>query len=404
MLETIREYAQERLEESGETEGARQRHLDFFLELAEQGNPGLQRGSHEAQWLDRWRASTTISARRSTGAVPPPVAEAGLRIVTALWELWFSHGHFLEGSCWMTAFLEADAGAPVRIRGRALLKAGYANSNLCELVRATAFFGEGLALYRALDDDANVADALRGLGRVADAQGEHEAAVDLLEESLALSRSADDLNGSSWSLIFLGTAIHHTGAFNRAEAVLQEGVASARSLGRESVLARGLMRLGSAAHALGDHERAVALSEQAVAMSRPLGSRLIWGDALCTLGWIAVHQHDLERACARFTESLALNRGSGAAQVVATALEGWSAVAVGLGRTADAVRCLGAIAAFREATGALLPRPEQARHDQTLLAARGALSEAAFAAEWSAGRMMSLDQATACALDVSGPA
>src|SRR5688572_1998112 len=105
-------------------------------------------------------------------------------MVEALWEFWFARGHLLEGSQWTAAMLEASAGASVPARAGALTRAGYLALNLGDLKRAAETFDESLELYRELDIGWRVADALRGLGRVRDAQGQHALAVDLFEESL----------------------------------------------------------------------------------------------------------------------------------------------------------------------------------------------------------------------------
>jgi hypothetical protein len=163
------------------------------------------------------------------------------------------------------------------------------------------------------------------------------------------------------------------------------------------------MYLGNVAHTLGDDVRATALSDQAVVLFGPLGSRLRAGRAFVTLGWVALRQHDPGRAATCFAESLNRSRDSGATRAIAEALEGWSAVAVHQGRAADAARCFGAISAFREATGAPLPRPERARHDQTVVAARSALGETGYEAAWTEGRAMTLEQAVAYALEAAVP-
>ena len=112
-----------------------------------------------------------------------------------------------------------------------------------------------------------------------------------------------------------------------------------------------------------------------------------------------MRQNDNERAGAYFAESLRLSRWSGAAWAVARTIEGVSAVAVAQGRAMDAVRCLGAVAVFRETTGTLVARSERARHDHTVQTALDAIGELAFATAWEEGRAMSLEQAIAYALE-----
>jgi predicted ATPase len=163
MLETIREYALERLEASGEAEAVRRQHTDYYLALAEAAAPQLH-GAEQRAWLDRLDAEhDNLRAALAWSQTVPSGAGVGLRLAGALSVFWFVHGHVSEGRKWLAVVLVREAGT-LAARAKALIGAGYLAGFQEDNVAAHTHFEESLALFRKVGDKAGIAAALRGLG------------------------------------------------------------------------------------------------------------------------------------------------------------------------------------------------------------------------------------------------
>jgi predicted ATPase/class 3 adenylate cyclase len=350
--ETVRQYARDRLLEAGEAATVRERHLEFFLNWAEQG-PDWERIETEHDNL-RTALAWTVAQRQG---------EVGLRLCDALWWFWFVRGYLGEGREHLTGML-ALPGAEARTAARA--------------------------------------NALQSAGMLARRQGDYGAARALLEESLAIRRELGDKGGIASALGSLGWAAHDQGDQGAARALFGESLAIDRELGDKGALS--LMGLGCVAREQGEYGAARALLEESLAIFREVG----WGHgiavSLTNLGLAAREQADYGAARALFQESLAIEREAGHKSRIVRDLEGLAAVAVAQAQPARAARLFGAAEGLRDATGSALPASERAEHDRCVPAVRTALGEAAFAAAWAEGRAMSLEQSIDCALQaVPGP-
>lgn len=195
MLETIREYALERLHESGEKEVIHKRHARFYLHLVEMAEPGYFGGN----WTDLIARLDIVhdnfrAALQS--ALTAGEEELALRLAAALAWFWYDHGHLSEGRRWLAIALSGAPSAPSIVRAKALIGAGALAHRQYDLVSARKHLEAGLQLSRRLGDDWNTALALINLGLVIHDQGDYVLARRLHEESLALSRSADNAWGS----------------------------------------------------------------------------------------------------------------------------------------------------------------------------------------------------------------
>jgi predicted ATPase/transcriptional regulator with XRE-family HTH domain len=353
LLETVRQYAAERLTAAGEARAARARHAAWCLALAEAAAPH-QTGPEQAAWLERLAVEhdnfRTALARCLADARG---AAAGLRLGSLLAWLWEVRGHHAEGRRWLTALLARSGAAPPDVRATALNLAGWLTRDQGDYDAAVRLHEESLALWRQLDDAAGVAASLNHLGVVADARGEPARAWALYEESLALRRTLGDRRAVANSLMNLGIAARQRGEPERAAALFEESLAARRALGDSRGVARGLLNLGH--------------------VHRDQGSP--------------------DRAAARYRASLALYRGLQDRLGAARCLEGLATVAAARGDAGRAARLGGAAAAMREAVGVPPSPAGRAAVDQTVEAARAALGHAAFAAAWAAGRGTPLEQA-----------
>ena len=194
LLETVKQYAEERLTEIGAGKEVFGRHQQYFLELAEHTAP-LLRGPEQGVWLahletehDNLRVALAWCEQQAEEA------EAGLRLAGALWQFWNTRGHLLEGRQWLKRALEKtkqDATEPEASMARALAlnRAGRLAYSQSDYVAARTLFEESLTIRRRLGDQKKVANSLDLLGEVAESQGDYTTARTLHEESLTIRRT-----------------------------------------------------------------------------------------------------------------------------------------------------------------------------------------------------------------------
>jgi predicted ATPase len=398
LLETVRQYARDRLLEAGEA-AVRERHRDWFLALAEQGMVGANERAWP-DWLDRLerehdnlRAALAWSGAEGQG-------EAGLRLGGALGGFWLVRGYWTEGREHLAGLL-ALPGAEARTaaRAKALREAGILASHQGDYGEAWAHLEESRAIYRELGDKEGIANSLFWQAHLARRQGDYGAARALFEENLATYRELGNKEGIHSSLQGLGEVALSQGDYGAARALHEETLAMSRELGNKSGIAWSLYHLGSVVHAQGDYGAARALLEESLAICRELGNKRAIAWSLGQLGMVARRQGDLGPARAHLEESLAICRELGDKLESARGLEELAAVAVTQGQHERVARLFGAAAGIREAMRAPLPPAERAEHDRSVAAVRTALGEEAFAAAWAEGRAMSLEEAVSHALE-----
>jgi predicted ATPase/class 3 adenylate cyclase/Tfp pilus assembly protein PilF len=403
MLETIREYALERLEASGEARLLRQYHAGYYLTLAGRAEPELRAGPQQVAWLDRLeqehgnlRAALTWSLERGEG-------EIALLLSSALWRFWYWHSHLSEGSHWLGLALAATRSDKemATVRVRVLNGAGNLASARGDYEQARALLEEGLALGReqGMASKADLAPLLNTLGTVTVNQGDYQRAQMFYEECLALQREWGDQVGIAHVLNNLGVVVSNQGDYEQAQTFLEESLARFRELGIKWGIAYALGNLGRAALCLGDYARATTQIEESLALCQELGDRDGVAECLARLGGVAAAQSDAERAVALYRESLSLYQQVGDKPGVAECLKELAKVTGKLGQPVHAVRLFGAAEALREALkGSLLP-DERISYERSVAEARARLDETTFAAAWAEGRAMTLEQAILFALD-----
>ena len=437
LLETVRQYGQQRLAASGRAGAVRDRHLAHFLALAEEAEPALK-GADQATWLDRLEAEHDNLRAALGWAQEAGATEVGLRLAGALWRFWLMRGHFHEGRTWLEGALAGAEGAAPNVRAEALQGAGvlaaeqgdYGRaaasftgslalrremgdrrgsartlSNLGivayeqgEYGRAAALHEEALALCRELGDKRGLALALGNLGLVVLEQGEYERAVALQEESLALDRELGDTHSIGVALCNLGWAVLEQGEYGRAAALFTESLALCRELGNTYGSATALSNLGLVALEQGEYGRATALHEEALTLCRKLGDRRGNAIALGNLGLVALEQGDHGLAAALLKESLVLRRELGEKRGIAVSLHNLGMLAHLEGASLLSARLLAAASALRAAMGTPLNPKEGPRYTQAVAALRAALGEDGCAVAWAEGEALRLEEAVALGL------
>ncbi len=391
LLEPIRHYARQKLEESEEAEVVRRWHAEFFLALAEEAEPKL-RGPEQGRWLDRLepehdnlRAALDWSAERR--------AESGLRLCAALWQFWYVRGFLSEGRRRLEEGIARYPAAPAKVRAKAFDGAGWLAQAQGDYESARALYEEQLELSHALEDEGGIARSLGNLGSVALSQGEHERATGLLRKSLALHRKLGSQEETITVLLDLGASASSQGDLAQAIVWFQEGLAFCREFGDKFGAAASLGNLGKATLLQGDHERATTLLAESLALFRELGDRLDIAVALIHLGFAALSHGDYERAAGLLEESLQLSRELGDKSTIAKSLEGMASVAAVRGQAHRAAWLWGAAQALRENIGAPVLSDELTLHEPYMDAARTQLTRGAWEAAQEEGERMTLEEA-----------
>jgi predicted ATPase/class 3 adenylate cyclase len=357
MLETIHEYARERLEESGEAETIKRAHAEYFLELAEKAEI-KDTDAASSEWLERLETEHDNFRVALSWALEHGEAETALRMAGALGDFWLMRGHLSEGASWLELALRHGDGISAPVRAKALDMAGT------------------LENYR----------------------GEHELAQSLLEESAALYRAPGDKRGLSRAVNSLGHTAADLGDWGRAEALYRESMELGRELGERERVCAALNNLGWAALCQEDYERAAELCRENRSLAESMGRMDLRRHGGSNLGWAYLGQGDHAEAAVLFKEALAYFREVGDQVNIAEVLEGFAGVAGAQGEGERAARLYAAAETLRQTIGAPLLPGDRPRYERQLAAARSLVAEEVWEAAWEEGRAMTLEEAVSYAL------
>ncbi len=395
MLETIREYALERLEASGEAEAIRRRHADYYLALAEQAEHMLA-GEQQVLWLNRLeqehenlRAALTWVFQEAGGAHPhlqAALQERALRLVGALWLFWSIHCHYREAKQWLQAALAlmtqgstshqtqvADVSHQEQVQG------------ISPLVRAKILTGAGVfeQLYNP------------------------DVALSLHEESLQTSRAAGDPLGIAAALNDLAWVALRQTNYEQADRLGQQSLALGRALADAHSIAAPLLALGTVALYQHKYEQARSCFEESLRLWRALGDRGGCASLLEKLGYLAVFQGEYARVTPLIAESMRLFQEEGSTVGVMMNLNVLAELAVAQKQPHRAVRLLAAARGLREAIGFSESGPPAFVQDRIKwleTSTRTQLGEATFSEMWAEGQDMELAQMLTYAFEADSEA
>jgi predicted ATPase/DNA-binding CsgD family transcriptional regulator len=407
MLEPVKQYAREKLEEGGESETVRRRHADFFLALAETARPEL-RGPEDKKWLERLEREHDNMRAALSFALEGEDAELALRLAGALGTFWHMHSHSEEGRKWLEAALARDDGAPVVVRIKALEALFWLAFDQWDHDRAQAIAGEATQLSVEMETGSSLAASLRIMSAgPAWMRGDYQRGRELLEESLEISRKAGDRIMIAEALIQLAITAWGMGDVERGKEIYEEGAALCREAGYAFRLPDFLLSLGYQLLLEGDYERGAALNEEAVALCREHGYARSLNLSLDNLGWATLLGGDHERAKPFYEESLAVSKELGDRACASESLDGLACSAGAAGEARRAGRLFGAAEALRETLSEAVPfqlKPQEiAWREPHRARARSLLGKEAWEEVLTEGRAMGLREAIEYALSTEEP-
>jgi predicted ATPase/DNA-binding XRE family transcriptional regulator len=361
MLEPIRQYALEKLEENGEAGQTQRRHAAFFLGLAEEARSDL-RGAQQVEWLARLEQENGNLRAAISWALAEDEAETATRLGWALWMFWWLRDHQQESRRWIEALLERDT--PTAVRPRAI-----------QVAAMTAYL-----------------------------QGDRERSARYLMKALELSQKASDTLCLAYVWFWLGLEAVDREDFEKATSCLDEALPLFRESGEEGMVTAVYDRLGMVALRQGDHDRATPMLEEALAQSRKRSDRLGTYSALYFLAQIALARGDHSVATCMLKEGVALAAQVGPRGGLVYLLEGLAAAAEARGEAERSARLFGVgqgLLQVLEAPVYKHYRPKRSLRplERTMAAVRSRLGEEAFEEARSEGQAMSFEQAVAYALE-----
>ncbi len=401
MLETIREYAVDRLDEQGDAPELRSRHADFFLALAEQAQIEL-RGPERGSWFVRLELETSNFRSAISSSLTQGRINVALRLVAALTAFWGPRGHWGEARAWLEEVLARSEGMRIPERARALFEAGGLSGFQGEIGTSQARLEQALELAGEVDDRRTLARASARLAWVRVMHGlDVNRAVPLGEEGLSVARGIGDPWVLAETLNDLACAYGDRDHSPRSVSLLEEGLQLRRSIGDIAGIADSLNNLGWEAVLAENYPKAVAYLKESLELARLLTDRPHVVLALDNLALAYLFAGEPAVAEELFSESLRICREIGDRRVAEEVLIGMAGVAALQHAWDRAARLAGAAARMAVedelVPSAVVPRIEE----RFLAAARGALGDELYMAKFDLGRLAPFEEVVAYALSES---
>jgi len=330
MLETIRQYGEGKLTETGGPKVISMNHLKFYMKLAESAEAKLI-GPEMQIWLEKLDEDNGNLEKALLWASVKWDNEEGMRLAIALGYYWQIRGQFSAGSRWVENVLFNSPETINSARGKALCVAGILALLQGDYEKANKLCENSLDVLRKTEDDRGIAHSLESLGLVAFRQGGYERAQVFFEESLEISIKIRDKNCIAGSLNSLGNVKFHQGEYDCARDFYEKSLSNSREIGDKRSIAMSLNNLGTVTFNQGLHERARELFEESLVMKREIGYKRGIAFSLLNLGNTALKLGEYERAREFYEESLTIFREIGGKHRIAMSLNNLGNVAFNQG-------------------------------------------------------------------------
>ena len=360
MLETIREYAAEKLEETTGAEALKRRHAEYFLALAEETEPNLIGIGSRREWLDPLERDHDNLRAAMDWFEASGESDRVMRFAAALWRFWDQNGHLVEGRRRVEDALRSDE-RPTPARAK----------------------------------------ALGGAADMALTTGDMPAGGRWAREALELYQELGDAWGAAFSRLMVAYATGQAGDWPRAQELFGQSVRQFREVGDQHYALRAARAHAWAYYEGGDLDRARALYEELNREAQEAHDPLPEGIALSVLADIALDQGRVEEAVPLAKDCYGIFRDLDNLLLIAIGVCRFARMLALSGRPEIAARVLSCSAALLQEIGAMPPHAAKIR-DRTLAAVRPQLDDAAFQDEWAVGQPLTADEAVALALDALG--
>lgn len=396
MLETIREYALERLSESGELPNLRERHANYFVGvIVRQASFGVV-SEQSTAWLDRLeREHDNIQAALGWNLTTPAGRELALSMMATLTWFWYRRGFFNEGRIWTERLLAASKEESAPTHAAALQMSARMAMWRGDLNNAVTRASESLTVWQRLEDEKKVPMSLMETGVALINIGKDREAHALLKEAEALFRENNISYFHAITLVHLGNVSLGLGNPEEAREWLNRAYPIFKEIGEDWGLSFVLNNLGEVARVQGNFEQAHGYYKESEALLRATGDQGDLARLVHTLGYIASHRGDDDLAEAQFRESLAMFRKLGNKRGIAECIAGIASLKTKQGDFQTGAEMLGAAEALLGASGAAWWPADRVEIEKTRSTLQSSLKGEDFDAAWKAGQSMTLDQAIA---------
>jgi predicted ATPase/class 3 adenylate cyclase/Tfp pilus assembly protein PilF len=391
MLETVRQYAHEKLESAAETSTFRHQHYRFYLSLAETPNPCFT-GPDHATWIERMEAEADNLRAAIQWALESGKADDALHLCFVLRKFWRA-GYFSEGLSWLERALALRQEASQHALAEGLVMAGELAYDTGEIGVMDDYMSECLSIARAEGYDHLTVAALVFLGAGIYGKGDPAQAHSMLEEALAIEQKLGDKGMMSIVLLVMGGQYGREGDILQAQRFYEQSLALSREAGEIWCMSASLHNLGLILYNQGELETAQGMFEQSLAIKRPLKSKVDIANGLGDLGLIAIQKNQTERARELEVESLIIRRQIGNLFYMAVSFSGLASVLRLEGQPVKAAKLQGFVTAILEQKETKFELGEQMDYDATATALKAVLWEDGYRQAIEAGKALTLLQA-----------
>jgi predicted ATPase/class 3 adenylate cyclase len=390
LLETVRQYARDRMMEAGQAEKWRDAHFAYYSSLVIDAEQRFARDTL-ATFGIVVQDYANIRAALSWSLEGAENLGAGMRTATKMQWFWYVRGHYSEARQWYDRFLAADLSAvEPETRARILCSAGILAGEAAYYSTAMRWLEEALAIARENALEGATTRALHGIGLVALDRADFGLGQAVFEEGLSIYRRNGTQGQVTTALMNLAEIRLGLGEFRDAEELFKEGLGMFRTLGRPRGVAFALDGLGKIALYEADLKTARELLEQSLTTRREIGDRRATADSLASLGTLLIEEGKDEAAKACFREAQSINLDIGFRRGSAQCLEGLAALSEPL----IGAKLWGAASRLREEAGVPHYPVDRTKYEARIAAARLVLdNDGAFDQGWAEGRAMTLEQA-----------
>jgi predicted ATPase/class 3 adenylate cyclase len=406
MLETIHEFASQRLGESALSPVFARSHVEHFCALAEAAESHIESAGDQPQWMARLDADLdNLRAALARALVEPGGGTHALRICSSLYRYWAHRGHAHEGRRWCMKALARDPdAAPTPLHARVMQAAGVLAWREADIAAGRALSERALEIARRCGDRALQGRILSNLGGMAVHQSDPAAARRYLEEAIAIERALQHPIYEARCNNNLAALAITQGDYDAAAPPLERALALCREHGLRFEEANAASHLGFLAQRRGDYRSARVLHARAREIAHEFGVREFELEETRQLGAVALGLGELDVARDHLREALSESREIGNRYETAECLDAIAVLAEASGAPAVAIEAASAASALREEIATPRAHAEAHRHDALVTACRRALGDAPLRAAIDRGRARSLETAAAAALAWLGPA
>jgi predicted ATPase len=397
MLESIREFAYERLQDSGEGDAIHRYHAEYYASMAQRAEKEKFGSKEQLNWRLRLEAELDNMRSAMEWALDNKHYACELSIATGLWRFWWIHGYWREGIRWIELGLKGNGSVPGEVRAKALVRMGWMLNKVGYTNRGIETLKEAVALWRKLGDQAGLGLALSNLGGVM-VNSDSSQAITFLEEALKIRQGLSSQPGVYATMMNLGIALVKEGQDERAIELFVEALVRAREVNDDYSKGVTLINLGDAYTNKGNYEDAQSCYNEAEVIYENLGDRSGIADVKRGRGRIALLKGDPVRALELLSDACSMAFEMEIISQTLVAIEGIAFAAEKLDNPIKATRLLSACTAIREKINLNRIPTHEADCKAYMEGLRRLLDETTFSHEMDEGRKMSLDQAVAYAI------